>query len=321
MSFLLFSQGYVYGRPEGAEITYCKSMTVQDYLDMMLANDAVRELILKHLTQLERLLSRHGCTVVEQISDFDLDVIEVSNGYAFRISARAFFRYRKEDFRGKSARAFVPYDCLSPPNPDLFAEGINNSFPLLEERVNVLNKFYQCLVACRMPQKIRKLVFVGPKDSGKTSWAAIFHRIIPADKIVSVTSEGQFSASMIREDTQLIAIDEWSSMAPALAKTLLQGGWMVGAVKHKEPRSFYNNSPFYITTNQLPNFGEENENVYRRTQVFRTRALPVPTPGADQWIFDHAMDCIAWMANVITENIQLIEQEERWYEDTSGNNY
>jgi hypothetical protein len=32
------------------------------------------------------------------------------------------------------------------------------------------------------------------------------------------------------------------------------------------------------------------------------------------------MDCIAWMANVINENIQLIEQEERWYEDTSGHN-
>jgi hypothetical protein len=48
----------VYGRPEDAEITYCKSMTVQDYLDMTLANDAVRELILKHLTKLEQILSK-----------------------------------------------------------------------------------------------------------------------------------------------------------------------------------------------------------------------------------------------------------------------
>ena len=52
-----------------------------------------------------------------------------------------------------------------------------------------------------------------------------------------------------------------------------------------------------------------------------TNPEPSPTPGTDRWIFDHAMDCIAWMANVIDENVQLIEQEERWYEDTSGHNF
>jgi hypothetical protein len=41
-------------------------------------------------------------------------------------------------------------------------------------------------------QKIRKLDFVGPKDSCKTSLAAIFHRIMLADKIVSVTSDEQW---------------------------------------------------------------------------------------------------------------------------------
>lgn len=51
-------------------------MTVHDYLHMMLANDAVREQILKLLPKLERILSKHGCSVVEQLSDFDLDVIE-----------------------------------------------------------------------------------------------------------------------------------------------------------------------------------------------------------------------------------------------------
>ena len=42
-----------------------------------------------------------------------------------------------------------------------------------------------------MPQKIRKLVAAGPRDSGKTSWASIFHRIIPEGKIASVTGERQ----------------------------------------------------------------------------------------------------------------------------------
>ena len=140
--------------------------------------------------------------MVQQISDFDMDVIEVSNGCAFRISTREFFGFRKEDFDGKSSRAFVPYDCLPPPDPGCFAEGIDNSFPDLEERVKVLNNLYQCLVAYRMPEKVRKLVFLGPKNSGKTSWSAIFRRIMPVDKIVSVTTGGQFSAGMIRNETE-----------------------------------------------------------------------------------------------------------------------
>ena len=137
-------------------------MTVKDYLNVMLGNDAVREQILKNLSKLQRILSEDTCHVVQQISDFDLDVIEVSNGYASRISTREFFVFRKEDFDGKSSRAFVPYDCLPPPDPGCFAEGIDNSFPDLEERVKVLNKLYQCLVAYRMPEKVRKLVFLGP---------------------------------------------------------------------------------------------------------------------------------------------------------------
>jgi hypothetical protein len=55
-------------------------------------------------------------------------------------------------------------------------------------------------------------------------------------------------------------------------------------------------------------------------------SFPNPEPSVtNTWdrpvVFDHAMDCIAWMANVIDENVQLIEQEERWYEDTSGHNF
>jgi hypothetical protein len=57
-----------------------KAMTLKDYLNAMLANDAVREQISKHLSKLQQILSEDACHVVQQISDFDLDVIEVSNG-------------------------------------------------------------------------------------------------------------------------------------------------------------------------------------------------------------------------------------------------
>jgi hypothetical protein len=32
------------------------------------------------------------------------------------------------------------------------------------------------------------------------------------------------------------------------------------------------------------------------------------------------MDCVAWMADMINTHIDLIGQEERWYEDMAGNN-
>ena len=100
----------------------------------------------------------------------------------------------------------MPYDYTTPPAPRFFEEGVMNSFPDIKTRVNFLNKFYQCLMASRM-----KLVATGLKDSGKTSWAPIFHRLIPAGNIASITSERQFSGTMIKEDTQLVLVDEWSA--------------------------------------------------------------------------------------------------------------
>ena len=123
-----------------------------------------------------------------------------------------------------SPRSFVRYDCCTPPEPLYFRESILNSFADDDVRARFLNKFYQCLLAFQMPHKVRKLVVVGPKDSGKTSWSNIFHRVIPPGYVASLTKEKQFSAAMIKNDTQLVL-----------------------AVKHGLPRTVLNNSPYYIT--------------------------------------------------------------------------
>ena len=125
-----------------------------------------------------------------------------------------------------SPRAFIPYDHTTPPDPQYFEEAILNSFPDDEERVRFLNKFYQCFAAFNMPHEVKKLVTAGPKDSGKTSWSNIFHRIIPSSAIASLTKEKQFSAAMITNETQLVITDEWSAntMESDLAKSILQGG-------------------------------------------------------------------------------------------------
>ena len=52
-----------------------------------------------------------------------------------------------------------------------------------------------------MPQKVKKLVVMGPKDSGKATWASVFLGIIRRKFIASITQENQFSCAMIDEDT------------------------------------------------------------------------------------------------------------------------
>ena len=211
----------------------------------------------------------------------------------FQISTRSFIfcPLPPELFRKKSPRSFVPYDSTKEPNAGYIKDGILHSFPDDVIRSRFLNKFYQCLVAGKMPQKTRKLVTSGPKDSGKTSWAAIFHRLIPANAVATITKENQFSTSMVDENTQIVIIDEWSAskIESDLAKTLLQGGWMTTAVKHKQPRCFFNSCPFYITTNKIPDFGAEQEHVSRRLAIYETQSLQEITVGADKWIFDNAM--------------------------------
>ena len=165
-------------------------------------------------------------------------------GTCFRISEGKLIHepISDNDVGKVSLRMYVPYDSSTPPNPKYFRESILNSFPEDYDRANVLNKFYRCLMAGRMPHKVRKLVVKGPKDSGKTTGASVFLGIILIKFVASITQEAQFSLSMINEDTQLVFLDEWSdrTLASDMAKVVLQGGFMVQAIKHGKPRSMEN---------------------------------------------------------------------------------
>ena len=294
----------VYARPDGATFTYVRMMDVSSYLHKLLANDCLRDGVMKHFQLLQKFLGHPACEIIEQLK-FNNDLIEVSNGVAL---------YLVPSMRRKiSPRAFVSYDCSTPPEPGHFRYAILNSFEDPVTRVNFLNKFCQRFLASRMPHKVRKLVVVGPRDSGKTSWANVFHRVVPSEFIASITNERQFSAAMIKDDTQLVIVDEWSSqlMTSHLAKTILQGGWL-----QREPRQVLNNSPYYITSNNVPDFGDEDENVGRRIQIFRTKSLPSTTTGMDKWVCDNAMHCIAWIAEELAQNHQHITSEELWYEQS-----
>ena len=167
-----------------------------------------------------------------------------------------------------------------------------------------------------MPQKVKKLVVMRPKDSGKTTWASVFLGIIRRKFTASITHENQFSCAMIDEDTQIIFLDDWAerTLQSDMAKLVLQRGYMVSAVKHGKPKILDNRCPFYISTNKVPHFGNDEENVQRRIRVFKTKSVESCLTNVDRWIMDNPMDCIVWIAQEIEENIELVDVDERWYE-------
>ena len=155
-------------------------MDTETYLLKLMGSSALREGIIKHLNTLNGLMSNPFCELFPQLR-LDLDLIEVSGGKFFQISKRNFIDYPLEAkaFGKVSPRMFVYFDAGAPPQPKYFKDAIMNSFPEDEIRANFLNKFYQCLLAGRMPHKVRKFIVYGPKDSGKASWFQVFLSIIP----------------------------------------------------------------------------------------------------------------------------------------------
>ena len=99
--------------------------------------------------------------------------------------------------------------------------------------------------------------------------------VIPLTDVEATTQEKQFSAARMNEHTELVILDEWSenTLQADLAKVVIQGGYMVTCVKHQSPETLVNKAPFHRTTNDLPRFGSEDENVKRRVEVLETKAL------------------------------------------------
>ena len=309
--------GMVYVKPPQASFTFVEMTDPNTYLHKLMSNETLKHGILRNLTMLVKLISNAACDLFPKISR-NLDLIEVLGGKCFKISERRFIDtpLKEGDFQKLSPRMFVEYNPDVQPEPLYFKEGILNSFPEEELRARFLNKFYECLMAGKMPHKTRKLVLCGPKDSGKTSWVQVLLGVIPLRNVATITQEKQFSAAMMGEDTELVFLGEWSenTLQADLAKIVLQGGYMVTCVKHQSPKTLINKAPFYITTNELPNFGSEHDNVMRRVEVFKTQSLPSTLPNVNEWLRRNSMHCIVWAAQEIEQLLDFLNAEDRWYE-------
>lgn len=201
---------------------------------------------------------------------------------------------------------------------------MESCFPDLTERVRFCNKFFQCFLCWQLPHKIRKLVVVGEKNSGKTSWSKVFFGLMAKEKIAVLSKEEHFGASMIQDDTELLWVDEWKKemLSEDTLKTMMQGGFFCQSVKHKNPKMQNMQAGVYITCNEVPDYGNEQENVQLRLYICRTKKLKRTCLDAPRWIQENAMQCLLWLALFINQNIEHVEPEERFYErpkDVSAN--
>ena len=112
---------------------------------------------------------------------------------------------------------------------------------------------YQLLLTFKFPFKAKKMILVGPSDSGKTTWIVPILEILDDEHIASVTREQTFSAQMLTKDTQLLFIDEWTpdKLQFDQCKLMFQGGKQTIPKKNKLPSSFLFKSGVYITINTV----------------------------------------------------------------------
>ena len=122
----------VYTKPEGASFTFVIMMDVSSYLHKLLANELLRDQLITHFQTVEKILSHPACEIIQQIK-FDVNLIEVSNGYCFSIKSRKFIESSiAESMQGKlSPRSFVRYNCCTPPEPFLFAKVSLTLLPMM----------------------------------------------------------------------------------------------------------------------------------------------------------------------------------------------
>ena len=104
-------KGAVFAKPKNAKCTYVIMHPVKKYLDLLLSSPILQDPLLKNLSQ------------------FDLDLIEVSNGQVFKISERKLTDcpILTDDVGKTSPRMFVQYNCDLPPEPKYFQQSIFNS--------------------------------------------------------------------------------------------------------------------------------------------------------------------------------------------------
>lgn len=319
-------KGKIFSKVPESKFTFIYCSPVAQFLDALLANPEFTELMAPNLKRLEEILCRPGCAIIPQIK-INYNLIEVRPfGYCFNIPEKAFqFNpLNDSDIGNVTPRAYVSY-TYNPdrvPHPKPFVDSLENSFEDNDTRIKFIRKYYQLLLHKQFPMKTRKLCVVGETDSGKTAWFSPFQGIIPTANIAGVTREKQFAGHLITDETEIVFMDEWStdSLNAEDAKKVLQGGLLMLPQKHKNAEKTVYRSGFYITTNEMPDFGEgpDGRAIERRLSVFTTQPIPNPRNRVSDWYRKNAM-CIFHYCAVQLKDQPLFSEDEDGIDDDQGN--
>ncbi|XP_066932599.1 uncharacterized protein [Clytia hemisphaerica] len=327
-------EGMVYKKPKECKFTYVMCSKIKKYLMRCLKITKIAELLTPHIERVTELLSDPDCGLITPMTRL-FNVIEVlPHGTCFLITEKRFVKIKKFA-PDHTPRTFIRYEYKADrcPYPIPFIQGIFNSFPKQKTRVHFLQKFYQLLLHKMFPIKERKLLLHGKSNSGKTTWFYTLQGLISTEHIAGVTQEGRFAGHMIKDSTEVVFMDEWTSNSLSCedAKRVLQGGLVMLSQKHKDARKVKYMSGFYITTNKRPKFGtntnnpnsdsssssssssSEDENddnvrrnkdhdaVYNRLRCFKTKPLPVKDSSVATWLRNNCMEVFHYCAEVLKE--------------------
>ena len=311
---LALKAGFVYKMPAGAQVTYVRCASVETFINVIMGSvDIVGRVSVGHIKQLVSVFAHPDCAIYPQI-EIDQDLIEVSGGMCWHLSNLQFVKtpIGEDDVGRKTPRAFARYDHRKSPHPHHFINTITNSFPDTNERLLFLTKWYHLALAHRHVMKLKKLMVVGKKNCGKTTLVNPLLNLIDEEKVASLTKEAKFATSMITADTQLVFVDEFSEqfLDPSQAKMIIQGGRTVTAVKSKTARMMHQTCMFYFTANQVPDWGEEDDNVKERLMIFQMAQLTKLNKDVAQWLLDHWFECILWAGVTILRGKDSIPAEE-----------
>ena len=236
-----------------------------------------------------------------------------------KLSSRKFVEcpFSSDDFGKITPRTFQDFDpSRTNCHGGFLATAIERWCPTLEEQAQLAHKIYLCLLTYQIPYKCKRLVLCGDIDCGKTSVFNMFLGLIPRSKIAIITKEGAFGFSMIRPDTELVFIDEWTKQTASadMIKMVFQGGPFPQSIKFADPNMQEMNAGIFVTCNHVPNYNrKDKKSVGRRIDKVKCRELEVQSPEAPDWIRENAMHCLTYLINMINANLNVIDESELSY--------
>ena len=307
-------KGLIFTKVPEAILTFDKYLSVDNFINECLGNVFLRGIIVPFVDQIVKRLGHPNCGYIKQIK-IQWDLIEVEDGYAWSISAMKFVPLNKEFFGKITPRKYVKLNRNRPVDAKYFAEMLQNSFPDVENRILFLVKWYQ-LLGPPMPFKLKKLLVFGEPDCGKSTIVKPVLQFIPMENMASFTKEKAFSTSLLKPETLLTHVDEFSEeyVSADQAKQVLQGGIYTNSTKHKTASMFRNISHFYFTSNHEPDWGQvENPKVKLRLAIFQMVPLPHVDRSIAFEIENRSLDAVIYVALELLRHWDLVPREECYF--------